>query len=296
MVETHVDVERLRHRSKLMDLAEDILLVIDTTGIIHDINEAGAKLHGLTVDELIGRNCSEFLHPQSVKDMLDMGVDMVMRNVDGTARLDVRAFNAKGETVHLELRVGYSVEGERFYCVERDTTERHARDTKLAQLSEELRKQALTDSLTGIANRAAFEAAAQEIMESDADACLLILDIDKFKVINDSYGHVVGDDVLRHLSEKVGFAVRPDDLFARIGGDEFAIITRRPETAQVLAFEVSSALNTEFEVEGAPLALSVSLGLARREPGESTIAWLRRADRKMYNQKELRRERLRLAS
>lgn len=290
MEATDPEYERLFHRSKLMDLAEDILLVLDHDGIIRDINEAGARVHGISVDELIGRNVSEFLHPSSVSAMLEIAANMFRRGGTSTDRMEVLAYGADGETVYLDLRVAYSAKDMRYYVVERDATERKARDEQLSALHEELRKQALTDVLTSIPNRAAFKAESDAIKSDDVDACLLILDIDNFKWINDTYGHVVGDTVLRRISAGVALAVGQDDLLARIGGDEFAIITRDVASIETVATAVKAALETVYEIDDMQLDVSVSIGLARREAGETTTSWLRRADRKMYNQKEARRE------
>ena len=289
MEATDPEYERLLHRSKLMDLAEDILLVLDHEGIIRDVNEAGARVHGISVDELIGRNVSDFLHPSSVGGMLEIAANMFERGGTNTDRMEVLAYGADGDTVYLDLRVAYSAEDMRYYVVERDATERKARDEQLAALHEELRKQALTDVLTGIPNRAAFKEESDAIKTDDAEACLLILDIDNFKWINDSYGHVVGDTVLRRIAAGVSAAIGTDDLLARIGGDEFAVITRDVASIETLAAAVQAALDTVYEIDDMQMDVSVSIGLARREAGETSTNWLRRADRKMYNQKESRR-------
>ena len=94
---------------------------------------------------------------------------------------------------------------------------------------QELQTQALTDSLTGLANRAAFSAAlARATTDGGAETWVLFLDLDDFKVVNDSLGHLAGDRLLAHLGAELTATLRTGDLCARLGGDEFAVLLPAP--------------------------------------------------------------------
>ena len=99
----------------------------------------------------------------------------------------------------------------------RDVHDRHLREQHLV-------RQADLDPLTGLANRAAFEKALATLAERDLRILVAFCDIDDFKAINDEYGHDVGDDVLRSVAAAIGNIVRGDDIVARFGGDEFAVV------------------------------------------------------------------------
>ena len=160
-----------------------------------------------------------------------------------------------------------------------------------ARLFEEVQRLAATDDLTGLRNRRGFfEVARREIdraTRTGRPLSALMLDIDGFKRVNDTYGHAIGDQVLRHLAERCRRAVREIDLVGRYGGEEFAVLL--PETDLKRALEIaervrSSIGDTPFETEVGPLPIRVSVGLALLEDDtEQTVeSLLDRADTAMY--------------
>lgn len=285
---------RLLHRSRLMDLAQDILIVLKVDGVIEDVNEAASRMHGLTVNELIGTSCADFLHPSSAKRMLDIAVAMYETGVDTTDTMTLDAYRHDGETVHLELRVSYSVGDQRFYVVQRNVTAQVQQTSQLQTLTEELHTQALTDTLTGVPNRASFDKRMAEVGKADEDAWLTMIDLDRFKTINDTFGHVAGDAVLIAIADRVSQAVRPDELFARIGGDEFAIIApgESEQSFRQHIARIEGLVNIPVDVgDGVQLTATCSTGAAQRQSGETSTSWLRRSDREMYATKEASRAR-----
>lgn len=285
---------RLLHRSRLMDLAQDILIVVTLDGVIEDINEAASAMHGLSVNEIIGTNCTEFLHPSSAKRMLDAAAAMYETGVDTTDTMSLEAIRHDGETVHFEIRVSYSVGDQRFYVVERDVTAQVLQTSQLQTLTEELHTQALTDTLTGVPNRAAFDKRMAEVDKSDEDAWLAMIDLDRFKTINDTFGHVAGDAVLIAIADRVSQAARSDELFARIGGDEFAIIApaASEQSFREHIARIESLASMPVDVgDGVQLTATCSTGAAQRQSGETSSSWLRRSDREMYAIKEASRAR-----
>ena len=156
----------------------------------------------------------------------------------------------------------------------------------------ELRRANLRDPLTGLANRRLFidelSAALRRARRRRADVTVLFLDIDQFKVLNDSMGHLVGDEVLRVVANRVQQAVRPHDVVARFGGDEFTIscegLTGAAE-AEGLARELRQAIEAPVQVDDREVFLTVSVGIARGAGWESPHDLVADADAAMYQAK-----------
>jgi diguanylate cyclase len=158
----------------------------------------------------------------------------------------------------------------------------------------EIKLEARTDELTGLANRRALLARAQSIVgaaTTSRPAALLLLDLDGFKEVNDSLGHPAGDDLLRQVGPRLRAALRTDDVLARLGGDEFAVLV--PDTsldeAQALAHRLRELVLEPFTVEGTRLHVGVSIGVATSPvPATSVPELLRCADVAMYTAKSAR--------
>jgi diguanylate cyclase len=157
-------------------------------------------------------------------------------------------------------------------------------------------RDALTDGLTGLANRRAFDVGLRDAAsQSGHDASLLLLDIDHFKVINDTYGHQAGDEALRRIGQTIAAMVRHTDLAARYGGEEFAVLL--PSTGRAGALALAEALRAGIAArrlalgDGAPVSVTVSVGVASFEFGETPAAWVARADVALYLAKQAGRDR-----
>ncbi|KAA1416417.1 diguanylate cyclase [Nocardioides humilatus] len=125
------------------------------------------------------------------------------------------------------------------------------------------RARSLTDPLTGLANRAALaEAMESELGRPDTCASLLMIDLDHFKPVNDTYGHQVGDVVLRQVAERLRSSVRVEDVATRLGGDEFALFLKKDADADLVASRVLGAFDVPFLVGNLSIALGASIGLA----------------------------------
>jgi diguanylate cyclase len=151
----------------------------------------------------------------------------------------------------------------------------------------DLGRQARTDSLTGLGNRRALHEHLQALMleTPQPGLALLLLDLDRFKEINDTLGHHVGDELLRQLGPRLAPILRPGDLMVRLGGDEFAAVVRAPtaEVADHVAARLLAQLSEPFELEDVPLRMSASLGIALfPDHATDTNGLIQRADVAMY--------------
>ncbi len=157
---------------------------------------------------------------------------------------------------------------------------------QLTQLGQ-TRREALTDELTGVANRRSLLAAVETVVTERRPAALMIIDLDRFKEVNDKYGHIAGDSVLRHVSAAFGRELPAHALLARLGGDEFAVLVEDLSlvTAVGLARRLVSAMGP-LEDEGRVLEVGASIGVAVLDGGTRAGSdLLRRADVAMYQAK-----------
>ena len=153
----------------------------------------------------------------------------------------------------------------------------------------ELRRQATTDDLTGLPNRRAFAHAVSTALDGGgAPVALLLLDLDRFKEVNDSLGHAIGDDLLVRVGHRLAEVLRDGDLLARLGGDEFAVLLPAADraTAEVVAGKLRGALRPPVPLAGIEVQASASIGIAvAPDHGRDLSMLLRRADIAMYRAK-----------
>ena len=167
---------------------------------------------------------------------------------------------------------------------------------------ESVQKEAQTDGLTGLANRKKFDAVLQNEMiqaiENSTSLCLVMCDIDHFKKFNDTHGHVTGDHVLRFVSAMLTDLVTSDGMPARYGGEEFALvlpnidIVGAVELADTVRSAVSSKRLRKRQSNEDIGSITLSLGVAKFQPGEPAAAFIKRADDSLYQAKNSGRNRV----
>jgi diguanylate cyclase (GGDEF)-like protein len=165
-------------------------------------------------------------------------------------------------------------------------------------------REAETDPLTGLSNRTAFVERLSNAIEGanrrGGSLAVLFMDLDRFKLINDSLGHPVGDELLRSVAERIGSVLRADDLFARFGGDEFALLIRGPIDPRAATFAAQRLLQrvrTVHNLDGRAVNVSASVGIAvYPSHGTTPDELLRNADIAMYDAKGRGGDRLAFAS
>jgi diguanylate cyclase (GGDEF)-like protein len=170
------------------------------------------------------------------------------------------------------------------------------------RLEERLRQLATTDHLTGLHNRRYFlELTQRELARYKRYGlvfCLMVIDIDHFKGVNDEHGHMAGDLVLKELASGCVRRLRANDLMGRVGGEEFAAVL--VESGLLQAAGVAERLRAmaerqQFHVAGQEVRVTISVGVAQVRPADDLTALLRRADEAMYEAKRKGRNRIELA-
>ena len=283
-----------RFRS-LFEESKDAIVNTDKKGNFLMVNPAGRELFGL-VDHEIG----------SI-NFLDLYVDPAMARRFSAAIAEqgyIREFGVKlygkdGKvmdcfmTVTAKLSEDGALVG--FEGIIRDVT-------PYKKMEEELRRLATTDSLTGINNRRNFmELVQKEINRSNRyehPFSLIMLDIDLFKKVNDTYGHSAGDQVLIEFCNTCLKELRESDIMGRLGGEEFAVAVLESEAAgaAILAERIRKAVAAKTVVFGSwDIGFTVSLGVARMRPGFDLNSLLEHADRALYQAKENGRNQVKIA-
>jgi diguanylate cyclase (GGDEF)-like protein/PAS domain S-box-containing protein len=286
----------------VVDSAYDAIVSIDVHHNITLFNRAAENLFGYPAAEVLGRPIETLLperyranHGRNVRQFAASPQTslraMAVPRMDETNSVFGR--HRDGTIIPVEIAISkIQVDGlVEFTAVVRDITER-------AQLLELLRKQAVTDALTGLPNRREFLDFLERALASDDGFSVFILDIDAFKKINDTYGHDIGDEVLRVLANAGLSIPHESTLFARWGGEEF--VAALPGADAVLARRIAEAFRLRFERQDVdhtwrvkPIPFTVSIGVVTREPGERDVdALMRRADRALYQAKEAGRNRV----
>jgi diguanylate cyclase (GGDEF)-like protein len=158
---------------------------------------------------------------------------------------------------------------------------------------------ATLDSLTGLPNRRSFDLlAAQALHEAQRDSgplVALLIDLDHFKVLNDTHGHLAGDEVLRQFANVLQGSLRQSDILCRWGGEEFIVLLREAEGRQAVEVAEKIRRRTEqltFSYDDRPLRLTTSIGLSSLQPDDTLHALLTRADRALYCAKQAGRNRV----
>ena len=264
--------------------------LLDLDGRFIQVNRAFCAITGYAEEELLGKTCQSITYQEDLeKDLQDMR-RMAAGEIEHY-QLEKRFVHSAGHPVW--TRVSRSLvrgrQGEPIHLVSQveDITQRKQSDLMLTHM-------ALHDSLTGLPNRTlALDRLALALARTErhpSSVAVLFLDLDRFKVINDSLGHNFGDQLLVGVAARLRDAVRPSDTVARIGGDEFVVVCEDivgVEDAARIAERIAEALSRPFDLTDDEVLLATSVGIALSSgPGDTPETLLRDADAAMYRAKE----------
>jgi diguanylate cyclase (GGDEF)-like protein/PAS domain S-box-containing protein len=257
--------------------------VFDAQGNIEYANDRFATITGYATPDLVGRSWREFVF----EDEAHLHADHVgARNRGVNNRYEMRMRHADGSEVWCAVTTTplAGSTGKQFVSMVYDATE-------LRVSREELERRALLDPLTGLPNRTLFldrvDRALKERLD-DRIVAVLSIDLDEFKDVNDSLGHVAADDLLIEVGARLVSVVRPSDTVARFGGDEFAVLCAQSDPCELLtlAERFHDALRVPFQVSGADVFVTASIGIASGPPGTAQ-SLLRDAGAATYRAKGL---------
>ena len=273
-----------RFRSVVGSLAEGIVIT-DRADVIEYVNPRMEQITGYGADELVGRIAHEALIPADHRGPF---LERLVSRLEGASeRYDVPHVRKDG--THIWVEIGgapLSDEAGRIVGTVGTVWDVTAR----RRLEEQLRHEARHDPLTALSNRADFaerlaRALADATGREDGGVAVLFLDLDDFKVVNDSLGHAVGDQLLVDVAARLLNATRGCDAVARLGGDEFAVLlrgVRGDRDSITVAERILAALRRPLTLEGREVRVGASIGIAHPAAGDGAEELLRNADAAMY--------------
>jgi diguanylate cyclase (GGDEF)-like protein/PAS domain S-box-containing protein len=290
--------ERL-HRF-LVDNSPDLVYALDTDGRFVFANDRTQSLLGVARTELLGQPFSALVEPedrhlaeQVMRARRDDGSELANFELRLRAGMGARPSDPRSEPVFVLVSAIAIREADRpdaplegSYGVARNITERK-------RLEQEMNFQALHDQLTGLPNRRLFrehlDVALANAARRKEHVAVMFIDLDRFKLVNDTYGHLEGDELLRACAQRIRECVRAGDTVSRMGGDEFTVLLpglKETSDAMLIAAKITAELRRPFRVAGREFFVTASIGIAIHPgDGEAAEQLLRNADTAMYEVK-----------
>ena len=276
---------RRRFQQAFHSAPTGMALVRIDDGRIVDANQSLAEMLGLEIDQLVGHTLREFTHPDDVRAAVPHRARLELGIVD-SYRLDQRYLRSDGEFVWARTRVSLTEDDGTMLAIT------HIEDvTEQKRTAEQLTFAANHDELTGLPNRSSLMTLLSERLDGapPSSVAVLFVDLDHFKVVNDSLGHGVGDELLSTMAGRLRSVVRDHDVLARFGGDEFIVVLSRVahegDPAEV-AERIRRALHEPVTIDDHELFVTASIGYSTNvDAGMSPNELLRDADAAMYRAK-----------
>ena len=284
--------ERLRI---IFEYAPDVYFLSDLQGNIVNLNGAAEEITGLSKKEVVGKNYIDL--EILLSEDIPKANAILAASIDGkpAGPVELTLNHRNGGSTAVEVRTfPMEINGQALILIAgRDITERK-------QAEEELRHLAHHDGLTGLPNRRSLidrlTMTLAQRRRKEQMVGLLFLDLDRFKVVNETAGHAAGDSLLREVAGHLRSAVREGDSVARMGGDEFTILLpeiARPEDAARIAERALAAVRRQWLVDGHEFSVTTSIGIALwPQDGDDVDTLLRNADTALYRAKDAGRDRI----
>lgn len=287
--------EILKQHQTLFDIALDIILYIKIDGSIINANKSALMKYGYSIEEFTKMKIQDIRHPSTMITFID---EMKASDSIGITFESIH-IKKDGTAFPVEVSVKSVIEGEygtRLHII-RDITERKKVEERMNYLAN-------YDGLTGIANRSHLIRHLDMLIErakrGKEKFAIMLFDIDKFKMINDTYGHAIGDIVLKNVAKEANSSIRKTDFIARLGGDEFIIVQtflKSDKDACVLASKILERHEKPMRVDNLELKISLSIGISIfPENTTDRDKLINYADRAMYLAKQSGGERYMLYS
>ncbi len=286
---THNALTDLQQRIQgIFSASTDAIGLADLEGTITEVNDSFVKLTGFRRDEIVGKMRYQDLIPE---DHLERSISPDTSDAPGLQMEFERDLTRKDGSFRTVATTLYPVNGSdgkpaAMAVVIRDITDRRS-------LENQLTHQALHDPLTGLANRALLRqrvtGSLKRAARKNRQVALMFLDLDNFKIVNDTMGHAAGDVLLTTIAHRLESCLRGGDLAARLGGDEFAVLIEdisAPGEELAVATRLLEEIGKPVRIEGKDVVVGSSIGVARSTAGVSkTEDLLRNADVAMYTSK-----------
>jgi diguanylate cyclase (GGDEF)-like protein/PAS domain S-box-containing protein len=277
-------MQRQRQQSEqrfraLFQHAPDVVAVLDSDGNAIYASPSATTLLGTPDRLLVGRSVFDFIHSED-RPRMQTQFGFLLENAEAVLREQCRILNSDGAFRWVEFTASNQLQNPSLRGIvvnARDITENRLFQDRLAH-------EAQHDPLTGLPNRRRMNDVLR-ILLRDRAVAVLFIDLDGFKPVNDSFGHEAGDDVLRQVAERVIRMLRPNEVLARVGGDEFIVLMPdvvRWFEAESLARRIREAIELPINVGGDEIEIGASIGVHVATPADNPDHVLRAADHAMY--------------
>ncbi|MGG7621435.1 PAS domain S-box protein [Bacillus coreaensis] len=271
----------------IADNMTDLVSIVDIHGIMKYLSPSHQMVLGHSPEVYEGQSAFSYIHPEEIEELQHQFMD-ILKNKE-TKTVEFRHLHVSGEWIWVEAKATPVMDDEgtvlHVQIVAREITERKLLEGKL-------RFMAFHDILTELPNRRMFKAKLEEILEEanryDRKFAVLYMDMDKFKHINDTYGHDIGDELLKQFSKKVKDCLRKSDMLARIGGDEFCALLKINQEKDVLltAQRILDSIQAKWKIREYEFFTTSSIGIAVYEHGFGVDELIKNADLALYQAKE----------
>lgn len=273
---------------RAMEHAASITMVLDEMGNISSISGAFDRLLGHDPAGAIGRQLGSFAVPGGATEL----ADAIERTRAGlrTVTCEAMMLTTSPEQPSIPLRFEFVNLLADPVVAGLVVTAHDIRDLYGARRT--LEHLARHDALTGLANRTLLLDRLEDLLRRGRQAAVVFIDLDRFKPVNDVFGHEAGDQLLRQVADRLNRIVRPEDLVARVGGDEFVVLAASVSERQgaiQLADRIDAALANPYLLDEGPLRVTASVGVSMTDPGATVTGVLTDADLAMYEAKAARR-------
>ena len=282
------------HQEQIINQIHESVIATDLKGYITDWNRGSEMMLGYSRDEIVGEHISS-IYPQKDRELFTESIANLMQGRKVEVEIHLRSKSGEVIDVELSLSLLLDERGKALKIIgsSHDITDRKRVHENLLKQQKELKYQAHHDILTGLPNRILFykrlKKSLQKADMQNKKTALLFLDLDRFKEINDLYGHDIGDCVLKSISQRLLENLRKEDMLARIAGDEFIIILEDIRETQEVFYVAQKILKT-FEqpliIKGICFDISMSIGISiYPDNAKNSDCLIKAADEAMYRAK-----------